>query len=138
MKNPKSIILKIKDFFLIIAVFCATVLPATTIVLGGMMFISSCGDTQPNQDAKIYGIEWVTGPLEGDQGLWESSEEYSLKHQVFDDYTGNKFRVIQLPAGAKVWAKKAGTTKLELITLNSPASAGDTVVAARGVYHIPK
>ena len=128
--------MKIKDIFLVIAVFCATVLPATAIVFGGLIFFSSCSDTY-EQETKEYGIEWLTGHLEGDQGTWESFEEYRLGQQVFDTHTNAKFIVIRVPAGSKVRAKRAGTNKLEVITLNSPASAGDTVISARGVYHIP-
>jgi len=130
--------MKIKDFFFVIAVFCATVLPATFIVLGGLIFISSCSNTPSFEEPKEYGIEWLTGDCEGEQITWKTFEEYRLGQQVFDTYTNAKFIVIRVPAGSKVRAKKAGTGKTEIITLTSAASLGDTVVAARGVYHIPQ
>lgn len=130
--------MKIKDIFLVTAIFCATVLPATMVVFGGIILLSSCSDTPSFEEPKEYGIEWLTGPLEGDSGTWQSFEEYRLGQQVFDTYTNAKFMVIRVPAGSKVKAKKAGTNKIEVITLNSPAEAGDTVIASRGVYHIPQ
>lgn len=132
--------MKIKDIFLIIAVFCATVLPATMVVFGGMIFIASCGDPTYEKltEQKTYGIQWMSGSFAGDTGVWETHEEYYLGQFVYTPHSEARFRVITLPAGAKVKAIKAGTNKIEVITLNSPASAGDTVIASRGVYHIPQ
>lgn len=129
--------MKIKDFFLVIAVFCATVLPATSIVLGGLIFISSCGDV-PSSNEKAYTIRWVNGPKQDENGVWLSEEELSLGQYQFDPYTGAKFQVISIPAGCKVKAIKAGTEKTFVITVDRYVSKGDTVTWHDGVYYVPK
>ena len=133
--------MKIKNFFLILGIYSITVLPATSLVLGTfILLVTSCEDSTSKRltEEKEYGILWMSGASEGEQGVWETSEEYFLGQFVYDTYTEARFRVITLPAGSKVRARKAGTDRLEIITLNAPASAGDTVVASRGVYYVPK
>lgn len=129
--------MKIKDVFLISAVFCATVLPATSIVLGGLIFISSCGDV-PSSNEKAYTIRWVNGPKQDQNGVWLSEEELSLGQYQFDPYTGAKFQVISIPAGCKVKATKAGTDKTAVITVDRPTAKGDTITWYDGVYYVPK
>lgn len=129
--------MKIKDFFLVIAVFCATVLPATAIVLGGLIFISSCGDA-PSSNEKAYTIRWQNGPSQDQNGVWLSEEELSLGQYQFDPYTGAKFQVISIPAGCRVKATKAGTDKTLIITVDRYVSKGDTIMGPDGVYYIPK
>lgn len=129
--------MKIKDIFLIIAVYCATVLPATFIVLGGLIFISSCGDV-PSSNEKAYTIRWQNGLNQDQNGVWLSEEELSLGQYQFDPYTGAKFQVISIPAGCKVKAIKAGTEKTFVITVDRYVSKGDTVTWHDGVYYIPK
>lgn len=129
--------MKIKDIFLIIAVYCATVLPATAIVLGGLIFISSCGDVPPSRE-KAYTIKWENGPNMDKTGTWLSEEELSLGQYQFDPYTGAKFQIISIPAGCKVRATKAGTDKSFIITVDRYVAQGDTIMGPDGVYYIPK
>lgn len=128
--------MKIKDFFLVIAVFCATVLPATTIVLGGLILFSSC-DVPPSKE-KAYTIKWCNGLNMGKTGTWLSEEELFLGQYQFDPYTGNRFQVISIPPGCKVRATKAGTDKSFIITVDRYVAQGDTIMGPDGVYYIPK
>ena len=133
--------MKIKDFFLVIGIYSITVVPAASLVLGTfILLITSCEDSTSKRltEEKEYGILWMSGASEGEQGVWETSEEYFLGQLVYDTYTGARFRVITLPEGSKVKARKPGTDRLEIITLNTPASAGDTIMGPDGVYYIPK
>lgn len=129
--------MKIKDIFLIIAVFCATVLPATTIVLGGLILFSSCGDVPPSKE-RAYTIKWENGLNMGKTGTWLTEEELFLGQYQFDPYTGNKFQVISIPPGCKVRATKAGTDKSFIIIVNQYVAEGDTIMGPDGVYYIPK
>ena len=129
--------MKIKDIFLIIAVYCATVLPATAIVLGGLIFISSCGDA-PSSNEKAYTIKWCNGLNMDKTGTWLSEEELFLGQYQFDPYTGAKFQVISIPAGCKVRATKADTKRSLIITVDRYVSKGDTIMGPDGVYYIPK
>lgn len=129
--------MKIKDVFLIIAVFCATVLPCTAIVFGGLIFFSSCGDV-PYSEEKAYTIRWVNGPNQDQNGIWLSEEELSLGQYQFDPYTRARFQVISIPPGCKVKAIKAGTDKTFIISVDRYVAKGDTVTWHDGVYYIPK
>lgn len=129
--------MKIKDFFLIIGIYSITVLPATAIVLGGLIFISSCGDVPPSKE-KAYTIKWCNGLNTGQTGTWLTEEELFLGQYQFDPYTGNKFQVISIPPGCRVRATKAGTDKSFIITVDRYVAKGDTVTWHDGVYHIPK
>jgi hypothetical protein len=129
--------MKIKDIFLIIAVFCATVLPATMVVFGGLIFFSSCADT-PASAEKVYAIKWCNGINAEQTGTWITEEELSLGQYQFDPYTGSRFQVISIPSGCRVRAIKAGTDKTAIITVDRYASKGDTIMGPDGVYYIPK
>ena len=129
--------MKIKDFFFIIAVFCATVVPPTAIVFGGLILFSSCGDA-PASTQKAYTVRWINGPNQDQNGIWLTEEELSLGQYKFDPFTKTKFQVISIPPGCKVRAIKAGTDKIFIIQVDQYVSKGDTVTWHDGIYHIPK
>lgn len=129
--------MKIKDVFLISAVYCATVLPATFIVLGGLIFISSCGE-QVTSNYKAYTIKWEGGLNMGETATWMSEEELFLGQYQYDPFTKARFQVISIPPGCKVKAIKAGTDKTFIISVDRYVAKGDTVTWHDGVYYIPK
>lgn len=129
--------MKIKDIFLIISVFCVTVLPSTTIVLGGLVLISSCTDA-PEATQKTYGVKWLNGNNMDEITVWITTKELSLGQYQFDPYTKAKFEVVSIPAGCKVKAIKAGTDKTAVITVDRPTAKGDTITWYDGVYYVPK